>query len=131
MNFKYQKAIFLPSWPLHLPEDVFSGRRREMNSARRHGSEASSHTPKRIGHGNAISPTFRSTRSRMILAARSASMKNGIGQVLRSVMRDRMNPGQIAFTQMPSPFSIPRKESAQLFIAAFVAAYEGHVASGA
>ena len=97
----------------------------------RNGNIESSHVAKRIGHGNAISPMFRSTRSRMILAARSASMKNGIGQVLRSVMRERMNPGQITFTKMPSPFSIPRRESAQLFIAAFVAAYEGHVESGA
>ena len=58
----------------------------------------------------------------MMRAARSASMKNGIGQVLRSVMRERMNPGHTTFMRMPSRASGLRKESAHAFIAAFVAA---------
>ena len=102
-----------------------------MNSETLHGNADISHTPKRIGHGNAISPTFLSTRSSMTLTAQSASMKNGMGHVLRSVMRERIKPGQITFTHIPSRLSIPRRESAQLFIAAFVAAYAGHVESGA
>ena len=93
-----------------------------MNSDTRHGNADISHTPKRIGHGNAISPTFLSTRSSMTFAALSASMKKGMGHVLRSVMRDLTNPGHITFTHMPSRLSIPRSESPQLFIAAFVAA---------
>ena len=49
-------------------------------------------------------------------------MKSGIGQVLRSVMRERMNPGHTTFMRMPSRASGLRKESAHAFIAAFVAA---------
>ena len=75
----------------------------------------------RIGHGKAMSPTFLSALERMMRAASGASMKKGIGQVFLSVMRERTNPGQIAETLMPSLFSIPRSESAHVFMHAFVA----------
>ena len=117
-----QNAIFSDSRPLQRPVEVFSGRIPDMNSETLHGNADISHTPKRIGHGNAISPTFLSARSSITFTALSASMKKGIGHVLRSVMRDLMNPGHITLTHMPSRFSIPRSESPQLFIAAFVAA---------
>ena len=49
----------------------------------------------RIGQGKAISPTFFSNREAMISEAFSADIKNGIGQVFLSVMRDFTKPGQI------------------------------------
>ena len=93
-----------------------------MNSARRQGQTERNQVARRIGQGKAMRPMSRSTRSRMMRAALSASMKNGIGHVLRSVMRERMKPGQITFMRMPSRARGLRKESAQDFIAAFVAA---------
>jgi len=81
---------------------LLSGRIPEINSASRQGQMDRNQVARRIGQGKAIRPTLRSTRSRMMRAARSASMKNGIGQVLRSVMRERMNPGHTTFMRMPS-----------------------------
>ena len=83
---------------------------------------ASSHVANRIGHGKAISPTLRSVRARMMRAALSASMKNGIGHVLRSVMRERTKPGQTTETRIPSGASIPRSESPHVLRQLFVAA---------
>ena len=65
---------------------------------------------------------LRSVRARMIRAARSASMKNGIGHVLRSVMRERTKPGQTTDTRMPSGASIPRRERPHVLRQLFVAA---------
>ena len=65
----------------------------------------------RIGHGKAIKPIFFSTLVAIISAALSASIKNGIGQVLPSVMRERTNPGHTTQTFMPYFFKSPRKAS--------------------
>ena len=110
---------------------ILEGRSEAMNSVIRAGRHESIHTEKRIGHGKAMSPTLRSTRLRIIRAALSASMKNGMGQVFTSVIRDRMKPGQITLTLIPSFFSIPRIASPQVFTHDFVAEYDGHVVSGA
>jgi len=77
------------------------------------------HVASRIGHGNAISPTSLSARRRMMRAALSASMKNGMGHVFRSVMRERTNPGQIAEMRMPSRRQCPRRASAHVLTALF------------
>ena len=57
-------------------------------------------TASRIGQGKAINPTFFSTREAMISAALSASIKKGMGQVFWSVIRERINPGQMTLTLM-------------------------------
>ena len=64
-------------------------------------------------------PVYEAGRLR---AAFGASMKNGMGQVLRSVRRDGTNPGHTTFTLMPSGRRKPRRDSPQLFMPAFVAA---------
>lgn len=79
------------------------------------------HVPKRIGHGKAIIPLFLSALLSIILAALSASMKKGMGQVFLSVMRERMNPGQMTFTSMPSGRSIPRRAMPHVLTHDFVA----------
>ena len=57
----------------------------------------------------------------MMRAALSASMRNGIGHVLRSVMRERTNPGQMTDTQMRSLFSMALRDSPHVFTHALVA----------
>ena len=47
-------------------------------------------------------------------------MKNGIGQVFCSVMRERTNPGQMTFTLMFSFLRSPLKAAPHAFTAAFV-----------
>lgn len=77
------------------------------------------HVPKRIGQGKAIIPLFLSALLRMIFAALSASMKKGIGQVFLSVMRERIKPGQMTFTSIPSGRSMPRRAMLHVFTHAF------------
>ena len=48
-------------------------------------------------------------------------MKNGIGQVFASVMRERTKPGQTTETRIPSGASMPRSASPQVFTQALVA----------
>ena len=62
------------------------------------GNMDMNHAARRMGQGKAISPMFFSTLSTIILAAFSADMKKGIGQVFLSVMRDFTKPGQITLT---------------------------------
>ena len=88
------------------------------------------HDARRIGHGNAMRPTLRSTRLRITQAALSASMKNGIGHVFRSVMRERTNPGQTTETLIPSGFNMPRSASPHVLTQAFVAEYAGQLFKG-
>jgi len=102
-----------------------------MNSMSRAGRHERNHTAKRIGQGKAMRPTFFSTRSRMIRAALSASMKNGMGHVFTSVIRERMNPGHNTLTLIPSFFSIPRIARPQVLTQDFVPEYEGQPESGA
>lgn len=52
----------------------------------------------RIGKGKEIRPIFFSIRLAISAAAGAASIKNGIGQVFLSVMRERTKPGQIVLT---------------------------------
>jgi hypothetical protein len=109
---------------------IFAGINLFINSFTLNGSIDNIHTAKRIGQGNAISPTFLSARERIILAALSASIKNGIGHVFWSVIRERTNPGHIAETEIFSFRKIPLIASAQVFIQLFVAEYDGHDAIG-
>ena len=101
-----------------------------MNSFNLYGRIERSHVPNRMGQGNAIMPTLRSARRRIIFAALSASMKNGIGQVFLSVSRDLTNPGQMAETLISSCFSIPRNARAHVLRQLFVAEYDGQLFSG-
>src|SRR5574344_1044465 len=96
-----------------------------MNEDSRSGRIEPNQVTNRIGHGKAISPTFRSTRARITRAAFGASQKNGIGQVLRSVIRDRTKPGQTTFTRMPSGASAPRSAAPHAFTHALEAEYAG------
>ena len=102
-----------------------------MAAASRQGKTERNQTAKRIGHGKAIRPMSRRTRDTMVRAASFASMNIGIGQVLRSVRRERTKPGHTTFTRIFSGRRKPRSESPQLFTQAFVAAYEGHGGRGA
>ena len=80
-----------------------------------------------ICHGKAINPTFFSMRLAIISAALSASIKYGIGQVFLSVIRERINPGQIVETLIPKGAKDKRKPSPQALTQAFVAEYDGQV----
>ena len=62
------------------------------------GRQDMSHTANLIGHGKAIKDEFFSIPLAIMAAALSACMKNGIGQVFLSVMRDFTNPGQMMLT---------------------------------
>ena len=101
-----------------------------MNSLMRQWSTDIHHAPSRMGNGNAITPTFRSARRSIMFAALSASIRNGIGQVLPSVRRVRMNPGHTTQTRIPSGASIPRRASPHVLTQLFVAEYAGHALSG-
>ena len=109
----------------------FSGNMEDMHSASGHGQIDSSQLARRIGQGKAMSPTLRSTRSSMIRAARSASMKKGIGQVFMSVIRERTKPGHTTFMHIPSRESGRLLASPHVFTADFEAEYDGHDAIGA
>ena len=63
---------------------VFAGRKRLKKSLSQNGRIERLHVARRMGHGNAIRPTFRRTRESMMRAAFGASMKNGIGQIGRA-----------------------------------------------
>ena len=78
-----------------------------------------------------MSPRLRSAPRRIFAAAFGASMKNGIGHVFASVMRERTNPGQTTQTSMPSGASAPRSASPHVFTQLFDAEYDGHALSGA
>ena len=84
---------------------------------------------KRIGQGKVIRPLFFSMPAAMISAAFSASMKNGIGQVFLSVIRERTNPGQMTFSCMFSLAKRIRIASPYAFTQALDALYDGHPAS--
>lgn len=85
--------------------------------------------PNRIGHGKAIKPMFLSILEAIIIAALSASMKKGIGQVFLSVIRERTNPGAIMFTCIFSFASLGRSASPYALTHALLALYEGQPAS--
>ena len=74
------------------------GKRLYIKSLSALGRMLPSQTTKRIGQGNAIRPIFFRIRRAIRAAAGSASIKNGIGQVFLSVMRERTKPGQIVLT---------------------------------
>ena len=57
-------------------------------------------------------------------------MKNGIGHVFLSVMRERTNPGQTTDTFIPSPRSMPRSASPHVLTHDFVAEYAGQLFKG-
>lgn len=93
-----------------------------MSSLIQLGKIETNHAPKRIGQGKAISPLFFSMRLAMRLAALSASIKKGIGQVFLSVMRERTNPGAKTDTLMLCFFAKSmRKASPQALTQALVA----------
>ena len=106
------------------------GRSRLTNSLMRQGSVEIHQAPRRMGHGNAIMPTFRSARRSIISAALSASIRNGMGHVLPSVRRVRMKPGHTTETRIPSGASMPRRDRPHVFTQLFVAEYAGHALSG-
>ena len=99
----------------------FFGRRRPRRSFSQKGSVESHQVAKRMGQGKAMRPTLRSTRRRMMRAALSASMKNGMGQVFLSVMRERTKPGQMTETRTPSARRCPRRDSPHVLTQLLVA----------
>ena len=60
-----------------------------------------------------------------MLAALSASIKNGIGQVFLSVILERIKPGQITLTEIFSARRLLRNASPQALTQALLALYEG------
>ena len=59
----------------------------------------------------------------MIRAARSASIRNGIGNVLTAVISVRTNPGATLVTRTPCGRSDTRSDSSRFSWAALVAPY--------
>ena len=98
-----------------------------IQSVSRFGKIDKNHVAKRIGHGKAINPTLSSSRATMISAALSALIKNGIGQVFLSVIRDFTNPGQITLISILSFFKLPRNASPYALTQALVALYDGQL----
>jgi len=96
-----------------------------MKSLIQLGRIETNHVAKRIGQGKAISPMFLSSLVAMISAAFSASIKNGIGHVFLSVIRERTNPGQMTETLMFSGFNARRRASPHALTQALLALYEG------
>ena len=56
---------------------------------------------------------------RTILAARSASIRNGIGNLFEAVIWLLMKPGMMTLTPIPFFFRLPRSDSPQTRTAAF------------
>ncbi len=74
-----------------------------------------------IGTGKTISALSRAMPSAMVRAATSASILNGIGNRLRSVIRVVTNPGFTVWTTTPRGASEPRRLSSRLISAALPA----------
>ena len=85
------------------------------------GSAPISHIAMYIGHGKAIRALSRFRPWRMIRAALSASMMNGMGKALFSVIRVRTYPGSTTESRIPSARSQPRSASPYDLTAALLA----------
>src|SRR3954467_10823010 len=86
---------------------ISAGERIPMNQARQ-----------AIGQGKAMRGRLRSRPRRTMRAARSASIRNGIGNLLEAVIWLLMKPGMMTLTPTPLGERLPRRDSPQTRTAA-------------
>lgn len=72
-----------------------------------------------VGHGKAMRARFRAKPDRMIAAAFSTGIRNGIGKSFASVMGVTTKPGMMTLTPIPSGERAPRRPSPHTLTAAF------------